>query len=113
MIGALYAFLPKPVMLTVFPGYAQMAPATFVFVVIAPRDPANREACFGYDGPEQRSFCWTLDGDKSRRSWRFEWPLRVSGEYEAVASVTRMADGRAQTYVDRQPFRVIGFEVEP
>lgn len=108
MAGAIYAFLPPPVSLNVWPGFAQMAPATFVFVVIAPRHPDNRGACFEYDGPERKSFCWTLDGEKARRTWRFEWPLRTSGEYTATATVTRSEQGTDKQYRSVQPFRVLG-----
>jgi hypothetical protein len=110
MIGALYAFLPQPVSLNIWPGFAQMTPATFVFVVITPRHPDNREACFEYEGPERKSFCWSIAGEKASRASRFEWPFRSSGEYLATATVTRIAAGKTETFRSQQPFRVIGFE---
>lgn len=106
---ATYALLEsKPVTLSVWPGYAQMHPATFVFVVIIPRHEDNRQACLAYEGPESRSFCWTMNGANERRSWRIEWAIRAPGEYAVAASLTRIEEGRERRYIEGRTVQVLG-----
>ena len=107
-IAALF-FVPNPVTLDVYPPVA-MAPATFRFRVIAPRHIDNRVICWGYDGPQLKRSCLTLDGQYDRRVWTVYWDLRVGGEYEASAMLTRVEDGRVKRYSDARYFRVIGLE---
>ncbi len=109
-VAALYTL--NPVTLSLYPKFA-MAPATFRITVMAPRNAANRLVCFQVDGPELRKSCMSLDGENSQRVWSVYWELRTSGEYVAEATLTRMEDGKTKTYVDRQPFRVIGMDAEP
>lgn len=106
-IAALYTI--NPISLSVWPGFAQVQPATFTFVVRIQRDPQNRTACFVTDGPERRSSCWLMDG-QSQQSYRFERTFRVGGEYEATAIVTRDVQGQEQSFTEARPFRVIGPE---
>jgi len=116
-VAAMYAFWGEPVTLSVYPAVS-MSPAAFRLLVIVPRHTDNRNLCIAYSlatdpmTPIRRS-CHSMSGEQERRVRTIYWELREAGAYDAVATLTRMADGRAQTYVDRQPFRVIGFEAEP
>lgn len=107
LIFALYAV--TPVSLTVFPQFG-MAPATFRFLVIVPRDEQNRQICFGYSGAEDRRSCTTMDGANASRVYTTYWHIRTTGDYVADATLLRMEHGREKTYRETQPFRVIGPE---
>ena len=100
-------FFVQPVSLRVYPAFA-MAPATFRFLVLVPRDTRNRQLCYGYSGNEDRKSCVQLDGDQARRTYTAYWSLRTAGEYQAMAIVTRNEGGAIKSYVETQPFRVIG-----
>jgi hypothetical protein len=108
LVGAMW-FLPSPLSLSVYPAFG-MAPATFRFLVIVPRDARNRQLCYGYSGSEDRKSCVQLDGDQARRTYTAYWSLRTAGEYQAVATVTRNEGGQIKSYVETQPFRVLGVE---
>jgi hypothetical protein len=109
-IAALYTL--TPVTLTVHPRVG-MAPSTFRVTVIVPRHFDNRRICFGYSGNEDRKSCLDLEGWTSRRTWTVYYDIRTAGEYVAEAILTRVTDGREETFQQSQPFRVVGFEVEP
>ena len=109
-VAALF-FVP-PVSLSVHPAFA-LAPATFRILVIVPRDARNRQACWGFTGPEDRKSCVQLDGDQARRTYTVYWNVRTAGEYLASAILTRSEDGRERIYREDRPFRVIGFDAEP
>lgn len=99
----------NPVTLSLYPQLAH-APATFRLTVMVPRHAENRQICYSVDGPELKRSCLTLNGAEDRRVWTVYWSLRTAGEYEAVATLTRIEAGRERLYVDRRPFRVIGME---
>ena len=101
-------FTIPDVSLSVSPSFAQ-SPATFRFLVLVPRHPDNRRICVSFDGPEMRLHCEDLDGDKARRSLTTYWSLRTAGEYEAVAVLTRIEQGREKAYMETRAFRVFGF----
>ncbi len=109
-VAALYSL--NPVTLSIHPP-ASMAPATFRITVLVPRHLDNRKICYGVDGPELKNSCFTLDGWQARRTWTVYWSLRVAGEYEATADLLRIEGGKEKHYVQRQAFRVVGFEPEP
>jgi hypothetical protein len=102
-------FTLNPITISVYPQFA-MTPATFRITVLVPRHAENRNLCFGVSGPEDKKSCLSLDGEQARRTWTVYWTLRGSGEYEAVADLTRNEAGQIRHYVERQPFRVIGYE---
>lgn len=102
-------FTLNPVTISVYPHFS-LPPATFRITVLVPRDATNRRICWKVDGPELRSSCLDLAGTDARKAWQVFWDLRTPGEYEAVATLTRMVEGREKVFTDRQPFRVLGME---
>jgi len=109
-VAALYTL--NPVTISIYPP-ASMAPATVRITVLVPRHLDNREVCYGFSGPEDKKSCLTLDGWQARRTWTVYWPIRTAGEYLAEATLTRVTEGKTQTYRQQAPFRVVGFEMEP
>lgn len=110
-IGAMFTL--NPLTLSLYPPVS-MAPATVRITVLAPRNPGNRLLCWQVDGPEFRKSCRSLDGENAPRVWSVYWNLRTSGEYVAEAVLTRVTEGKTQTYRETQPFRVVGgFDTEP
>lgn len=101
-------FTLTPVTLSIYPPVS-MAPATFRIRTIIDRHEANRTLCVAYEGPEYKRSCFPIDGAQSARVFQSYWNLRVSGEYEAVADLTRMEAGTERHYVERHAFRVLGF----
>lgn len=94
-----------PVALSVFPRVDLRVPGQIRARLTVPRHPDNRAVCWAYDGPEYRSLCWTVDG-RSPRTETVWWYLRHAGGYEALASVTRMEEGRSRQYVVRTSFQI-------
>ena len=113
-IAAMYALMPATVSLSVYPSVS-MSPAMFRVLVIVPRHGENRNLCVSYAlstdpmVPIRRS-CQSMAGEQERRVRTIYWDVREAGEYDAVATLTRVTDGRTQEFVDRQPFRVVGME---
>lgn len=106
-VAALYTL--NPVTISIYPQFA-MSPATFRITVMVPRHLENRQICYSVDGPEFKKSCVSLDGWQARRTWTVFWDLRTGGEYEAVAVLTRITEGRTEQFRSQQPFRVIGIE---
>jgi len=106
-VAALYTL--NPVTISIYPP-ASMAPATVRITVLVPRHLDNREVCYGFSGPEDKKSCLTLDGWQARRTWTVYWPIRTAGEYLAEATLTRVTEGKTQTYRQPAAFRVLGFE---
>lgn len=106
-VAALYAL--SPISIQVYPPFS-MAPATFRILVIVPRDASNRNLCYAYGASDviDRRSCLSLDGERAKRSYITYWNIRAPGDYTATAVLTRMEDGKAKLYIDRQPFHVLG-----
>lgn len=71
------------------------------------RDPANRMLCYGFEGPEYKRSCETLDGERSSAVWQTTWELRTGGSYVAFADLVQSEKGRDRHVVVTQPFQVI------
>lgn len=84
---------PTPPTIEVYPRFSQ-APATIKITVRLDPHSTNRKMCIGYDGAQERSSCWQLDG-KSRRTTEQWYRDLPGGEYFAWVRVLR-ADGSSQ-----------------
>lgn len=71
------------------------------------RDPANRMLCYGFEGPEYKRSCESLDGDHSGAVFQTTWELRTGGEYVAFADLVQSDQGKDRHVVATQPFQVI------
>jgi hypothetical protein len=108
---------PKVVTIRISPAFAQ-APGAFRPTVVIERHDANRELVL--EAVERGAFhvrgSWfEIDGAQRQRVFTptnkcICWENLPSGQYEAVAILTRMIDGRPKTFTDRRPFRVMGHE---
>lgn len=107
-IAALWASALNPITLSVYPAVG-MPPMTVRARTIVERHPDNRILCLAYEGPEDKKSCFALEGEKDSRVFTKFWFLRVSGEYHALADLTRIEGGRERHYLARQDFTVIGF----
>lgn len=103
-------FTLNPITLSVYPQFSLSRPATFRLAVLTPRHTDNRNVCLDYrlvgDADPVRSSCQSMDGANGARVRTVYWDVRAAGEYEAVATLTRMEAGRERLYVDRRSFRV-------
>ena len=118
-IAAMYAFW-SPVAVRVYP-QAMLAPGAVRVTAIIERHADNRKLVL--KAVQDRTFdirvsTFSLDGAQSQRVFTptnkcICWDGLPAGEYELVATLTRMVEGKAQTFTDQRNFRVIGMESEP
>lgn len=114
-VAALYALTPRPVMVNVRPAFA-MEPGGFHVYAMIEKHADNRQLVLEavlWETFHVRRTPFQVDGAQSQRVFRptnrcLCWDDLAAGDYEAVATLTRITDGRTQVFVDRQPFRVLG-----
>lgn len=114
LIFAMY-FLPGPVQISVRPKVA-FPPGAFLVRATIERDPGNRQLVLEavrYGVFRERRTPFQIDGAQRQRVFTptnkcICWSDLPAGEYEAVATLTRIVEGKTQTYVAREPFRVLG-----
>lgn len=102
-------FTMGPVSVTVSPPFSLTTPAAFHARVIIERHADNRLLELEFDGPEYKYSKFELAGAQRQRVFE---PARVefttSGEYVALATLTRIEGGTTHRYVARQPFEIRG-----
>lgn len=67
----------------------------------------NRSVCVSYDGPQSRTSCWELEGERAPRRAQFWLKQLPAGSYTAWAVLRRSA--AEEIHSNRVSFCVTGF----
>ena len=94
---------PRAIALDVSPRFGT-APVMLRLKITIPLDPAARQACVGYAGPNYAQSCWSLVGATRQTSWKYFRGL-PGGRYVAFLEVRWQGEGNRLV---RVPFCVIG-----
>ena len=100
LIGLLLALPPIRVAISPHVGHA---PLQVTVTVTIARDERNREVCvvLNSDGPDYRSSCWTLDGERATVSRQWSWWGLSAGSYEGWAILGRSDGSTVRSNVER------------